>query len=176
MDNEKHEPFFDTDSNQASGLSPSAIEVKNIVTIQCPRNASPEQQQYSGCWGIVHRLYSQSAFIGVGGEVVEYLFTNINLVEHPTPILTEVCDHITSLWQAPNLPASVLHLLGTFYQRRLDFSQEDLNVLTAIETCVRQSLARDLTEEKEDDHTNIQNKIKAAGVDNQIASIITPTE
>jgi hypothetical protein len=87
-----------------------------------------------------------------------------------------MCDRITSLWQVPNLPASVRHLLTTFYQQRLDFSQEDLNVLAAIYSCVKPSLAIDLTEEKEDDHTSTQNKIKAAGVDNQIASIITSTE
>ncbi len=124
------------DSKQRA-LSSSAYEVRNIVIIKCPRNASAEQQQYSGCWGIIQRLYEQSAFISVGGAVVEYLFTDINMVENPSPILIEVCDLITSLWQVPNLPASVRHLLATFYQRRLDFSQEDLDVLAAISSCIK---------------------------------------
>lgn len=171
-----NEENFNNDSNFPSSLSSSAYEVTNIVTIQCGNNANPEQQQYSGCWGIIQRLYEQSAFISVGGEVVEYLFTDINKVENPSPVLIEVCDRITTLWQVPNLPASVRHLLATFYQRRLDFSQSDLDVLAAIETCVRPSSATYLAEEKEDDHTNTQNKIKAAGIDHQIASIITPTE
>lgn len=131
-----NEQNFNTDFNHASSLSSSGYQVKNIVTIQCTNNPSPEQQ-YSGCWGIIHRLFEQSAFISVGGVVVEYLFTDINLVENPSPILIEVCDRITSLWQVPNLPASVRHLLATFYQRRLDFSQEDLNVLAAISSCLR---------------------------------------
>ena len=121
-------------------------------------------------------LFEQSAFINVGGAVVEYFLSDINSVENPSPNLILVCDRIKNLWQIPNLPASVRHLLTTFYQRRLDFSQSDLNVLAAISTCVRPSLATDLTEEEECLETNSQNKIKAAGVHNQIASIISPTE
>ncbi len=112
----------------------------------------------------------------MGGEVVEYLFTDINQIENPSPLLSQVCDRITSLWQVPNLPASVQHLLATFYQRRLDFSQSDLNVLAAIETCVRPGFTTHLASQEGDNQTNVQNNMKGAGVDNQITSIIFPTE
>ncbi len=64
---------------------------------------------------------------------MEYLLTDINLLENPAPTLMEVSDRTANLWQTPELPASVRHLLATFYQRRLDFSQSDKDVLAAIE-------------------------------------------
>jgi hypothetical protein len=66
--------------------------------------------------------------------------------------------------------------LGTFYQRQLNFSPEYLNVLAAISTCVRPDLTTHLDSKKGDHQINTQNKIKAAGVDNQIASIISAIE
>lgn len=159
MEPERHEQKEDTDSNFRA-LSSSAIEVRNIVTIQCGNNASPEQQQYSGCWGIVHQLYEQSAFISVGGELVEYPSANINLVQNPSPLLILMCDRIMSLWQVPNLPASVRHLLATFYQRRLDFSPEDLAFLAAIESFVIPSFTTNAVSEKGDNQTNTQKKLK----------------
>jgi hypothetical protein len=112
--------------------------VNNLITIQCSDSATPFQRKYKSCWGIINRLLESTAIVAVGGELVEYPFTDLHLVENPSQVLSEVCDRIQTLWQAPNLPASVRHLLGTFYQRRLDFSQEDLDVLQAIETCVNQ--------------------------------------
>ena len=41
-------------------------------------------------------------------------------------------DRVTRLWSVPNLPKSAQHLLRTFYQRELVFSQGDLDVLQAI--------------------------------------------
>jgi hypothetical protein len=70
----------------------------------------------------------------------------------------------------------VRHLLTTFYQRRLDFSQSDKDVLTAIESYVRPSLATDLASKKEDAQTKSQNNFLESGVDNPIPCIISPTE
>ena len=110
------------------------------------------------------------------GEIVEYFLTDLNLLENPTPTFIEVSDRTASLWQTPNLPASVRHLLTTFYQRRLDFSQSDKDVLTAIESYVRRGLATDLASKKEDAQTKLQNNLLESGVDNQIPCIISATE
>ena len=173
---EKPEQNLDPRSKDAYDLTSSAIEVGNIVAIQCSNNVCEKKQQYSGCWGIVQSLYEQTAYISVGGEIVEYLLTDINPVENPTFTFIEVSDRTASLWQTPNLPASVRHLLTTFYQRRLDFSQSDKDVLTAIESYVRRGLATDLASKKEDAQTKSQNNFLESGVDNQIPCIISPTE
>ena len=57
-------------------------------------------------------------------------------IENPSQILREVCARVARLWQVPNLPQSVRYLLETFYQRRLDFSEEDLGILAVIENCL----------------------------------------
>ncbi len=164
------------ESNQASSFADSAIEVNNLITIQCSDSATSSQRKYKGCWGIIDRVLESTAIVAVGGEFVEYPLSDLHLVENPTQVLTQVCDRVTRLWQTPNLPASVQHLVATFYQRRLDFSQSDLDVLAAIESCVTPSSPTNLVSEKEYSKTNNQNKIKAAGVDNQIARIIFANE
>lgn len=163
-------------SKDAYDLASSTIEVGNIVTIQCTNNAAEKKQQYSGCWGVVHSLYEQTAYISVGGEIVEYLLTDINPVENSTPTFIEVSDRTASLWQTPNLPASVRHLLTTFYQRRLDFSQSDKDVLAAIESYVRRNLTANFASKKEDAQIKLQNNFLESGVDNQIPCIISATE
>jgi polyhydroxyalkanoate synthesis regulator phasin len=164
------------ESNQASSFADSTIEVNNLITIQCSDSATSSQRKYKGCWGIIDRVLESTAIVAVGGELVEYPLSDLHLVENPTQVLTQVCDRVTRLWQTPNLPASVQHLVATFYQRRLDFSQSDLDVLAAIESCVTPSSPTNLVSEKEYSKTNNQNKIKAAGVDNQIARIIFANE
>lgn len=176
MELDKPGQNFECGSKDASSLASSAIKVRNLVTIQCTNNASEKQQQYSGCWGIVQSLYEQSAKICVCGETMEYFLTDINPVENPTPTMMEVSYRTANLWQTPDLPASVRHLLTTFYQRKLDFSQSDLNVLAAIESYVRPSLATDLASKKEDAQIKLQNNLLKSGVDNQIPCIIFPTE
>lgn len=173
---EKPEQNLEPRSKGAYGLTFSAIEVGNIVTIQCTNNAGEKQQQYSGCWGIVQSLYEQSANICVCGEIVEYLLTDISLLQNPTPTFIEVSYRTASLWQTPNLPASVRHLLTTFYQRRLDFSQSDKDVLAAIESYVRRSLTADFASKKEAAQIKLQNNFSESGVDNQIPCIISATE
>ena len=143
MELEKPEQNLEPRSKDAYDLTSSAIEVGNIITIQCTNNAGEKKQQYSGCWGIVQSLYEQSANICVGGEIVEYFLTAINLLENSTPTFMEVSYRTANLWQTPDLPASVRHLLTTFYQRQLDFSQSDKDVLAAIESYVRPSLSTD---------------------------------
>ena len=167
---------FECGSKNASSLTSSAIKVTNLVTIQCNNNASEKQQQYSGCWGIVQSLYEQSAKICVCGEIVEYFLTDINPVENPTPTMMEVSYRTANLWQTPDLPASVRHLLTTFYQRQLDFSQSDKDVLAAIESYVRRSFTTDFASKKEDAQIKLQNNLLESGVDNQIPCIISATE
>lgn len=175
----KNKQDINSNFKQASSIASSAIEVSNIVTIQCTTSAYPSQRQCCDCWRIVSRVLECTAIVAASEKLVEYPFTNLHPVENPILVLTkvcdEVCDRITHLWQAANLPASVQHLLATFYQR-LDFSQENLNVLSAIESCVTQSSATHLDNEKGGFQTNTQNNLKAAGVDNQIARIIFATE
>jgi hypothetical protein len=133
-------------------------------------------QHYSGCWGIVESLHEQRAYINVCGEVVEYFLTDINLLENPTPTIMEVSYRTANLWQTPDLPASVRHLLTTFYQRQLDFSQSDKDVLAAIESYVRPSFTTGFASKKEDAQIKLQNNFLESGVDNPIPCIISPTE
>lgn len=112
-------------------------EIGQLVLIQCEDSAVGEQcRQYSSCWGIVHDVYESTAVVAVGGEMVRYLFSDLEPIENPSQILKQVCVRVASLWQVPNLPQSVQHLLETFYQKRLDFSPEDLSILATIETCL----------------------------------------
>jgi ribosomal protein L21E len=114
-----------------------SYEVGQLVLIQCEDSAAGEQcRRYSGCWGIVHDVYESTAVVAVGGEMVKYLLCDLQPIENSSTVLREVCARVARLWQVPNLPQSAQHLLETFYQRRLDFSQSDLNVLVAIESCL----------------------------------------
>jgi hypothetical protein len=87
----------------------------------------------------VHHVFESAAVVAVGGEMVKYLFTDLQLIENPSAVLREVCARVTSLWQVAGLPPSVKCLLEVFYQRRLDFEQGDLVVLEAIENYFSQT-------------------------------------
>jgi ribosomal protein L21E len=124
--------------NQPLQTSPAyTYEIDQLVLIQCEDSATGEQcLRYSGCWGIVHDVFESAAVVAVGGEMVRYLLCDLQPIENPSLVSREVCDRVTSLWQVPNPPQSVQCLLEMFYQRRLDFSQSDLGVLAAIESCL----------------------------------------
>ena len=130
---------LDTHSSQPfAQTSPSYnYEVGQLVVIQCEDSAAQQRyRQYSGCWGIVHDVFESAAVVAVGGEMVRYLFSDLQLIENPNPLLKGVCDCVMNLWQVADLPQSVQYLLETFYQRRLDFSQKDLSILEAIRCCI----------------------------------------
>lgn len=130
----KPERNVSADSHQTLFTTSAPYQVDEIVIIQCCANsATPEQLHYSGCWGVVHHLLEATAIVAVAGNLVESSFEDLYRIPNPSPTLLQVCDRIALLWQVQNLPLSVQHLLETFYQRQLDFSQEDLDVLTAIE-------------------------------------------
>lgn len=84
----------------------------------------------------MHHVYESAAVVAVGGEMVKYLLCDLQPIENPSPVLREVCDRVAHLWRVPNLPPSVQCLLEVFYQRRLEFEQEDLGILAAIESCL----------------------------------------
>ena len=176
MELEKPEQNLKRASKDVSSVTSSAIKVRNIITTQSINYTGEKQQQYKGCWGIVESLHEQRAYINVCGEVVEYFLTDINLLENPTPTIMEVNYRTANLWQTPDLPASVRHLLTTFYQRQLDFSQSDKDVLAAIESYVRPSFTTDYASKKEDAQIKLQNNLLESGVDNPIPCIISPTE
>jgi ribosomal protein L21E len=130
---------FDTQSNQPFvQTSPThTYEVGQLVLIQCEDSAALERRwRYSGCWGIVHHVFESAAVVAVGGEMVRYLLCDLQPIESPSSVLKEVCECVARLWQVPNLPQSVQHLLETFYQRKLDFSPSDLGIIAAIESCL----------------------------------------
>jgi ribosomal protein L21E len=129
-DTQPNQPFVQT--------SPAhTYEVGQLLLIQCEDSAAGEQcRRYSGCWGVVHQVFESAAVVAVGGEMVRYLFCDLQPIENPSAALREVCARVARLWQVQNLPQVVRHLLETFYQRRLEFCQIDLNVLEAIECCI----------------------------------------
>ena len=122
----------DTGVNSLVQCNPTT-EINKVAMIHCTDSSTHQQSNYSGCWGIVQNLLQSSAIVAIQGQLVEYPFQDLNMVENLSPVVGEVCDLVTILWQFPDLPASVKHLLATFYQQRLDFSQGDLNVLKAIQ-------------------------------------------
>jgi ribosomal protein L21E len=128
----------DTQVNQPLQTSPThTYGIGQLVLIQCEDSAAQEQcRHYSGCWGIVHDVYESTVVVAVGGEMVRYLLCDLQPIENPSPKLREVCARVARLWEVANLPQSAQHLLETFYQKRLDFSQKDLEVLEAIGCCV----------------------------------------
>lgn len=85
----------------------------------------------------LHHVFESALVVAVGGEMVRYLFCDLQPIENPSPVLREVCARVARLWQVPNLPQSVQCLLEMFYHKKLDFSQKDLEVLEAIGCCVR---------------------------------------
>ncbi len=130
---------FDTQCNQPSvqTFPTYSYEVGQLVLLQCEDSTAQQgYRQYSCFWGIVHDVFESTAVVAVGGEMTKYLLCDLQPIENPSPVLREVCDHVARLWQVPNLPQSAQHLLETFYQRRLDFSLEDLGILAAIESCL----------------------------------------
>lgn len=126
-------------SKQPKQSSPTySYEVGQLVLIQCDDSTAQQGcRQYCGCWGIVHDVFESAAVVAVGGEMVRYLLCDLQPIENPSPVLREVYDRVACLWQVPNLPQSVQCLLEMFYHKKLDFSQKDLDVLEAIECCVR---------------------------------------
>ncbi len=115
--------------------SPSSYEIGQLVAIHCEDSAASDRcRRYSGCWAVVQHVYETAVVVAVGGEVVRYLPSDLQPVENPSPVLREVCDRVTSLWQVKNKPPLLQHLLETFYQKQLDFGQVDLLVLEAIES------------------------------------------
>ena len=176
MELEKPEQNLKRASKDVFSLTSSAIKVRNIITTQSINNTGEKQQQYSGCWGIVESLHEQRAYINVCGEVVEYFLTDINPIKNPTPTLMEVSYRTAALWQTLDLTASVRHLLTTFYQCRVDFSQSDKDVLAAVESYARWGLTTDLASKKEDAQTKLQENFLESGFDNQIPCIISPTK
>ena len=121
--------------------APIPYRVGEIVLIKCDprfgaalryRSATPEQRQHSGCWGIVREVLEVTASVAVSGELVHYPPQDLDWVDAPDDSLKDVCDRVTRLWSVPDLPAAAQHLLRTFYQQKLVFSQGDLDVLQAI--------------------------------------------
>lgn len=152
-----------TDPNQAS--SPTSIPAANshqIITIRANDRAIPQQEQYFGCWGMVSQVLEGATTVAVGGESVEYASQDLEYVIDPSPSLMEVSDRVTNLWKIPNLPALVRHLLVTFYQRKLHFSQEGLEVLTIIENFCHTRLSQEYS------LTAMQNQIDDSGIYDQI--------
>jgi hypothetical protein len=136
-------------------------QVDELVMIQCCNNsATSEQLNYSGCWGVVHHILEATIAVAVAGNLLEYTFKDLCPIPNPTTTLLEVRDRTAPLWQIPNLPKSLQHLLETFYQRQLDFSQEDLDVLTAIEKLCKTSLKAFLDFENDGLSNKYQNNLE----------------
>lgn len=158
---EKNQESGINDPNGAS-ISISAPDSHQIITIRANDRAIPQQEQYFGCWGIVSQVLEGATTVAVGGESVEYASQDLEYVIDPSPSLMEVSDRVTNLWKIPNLPALVRHLLVTFYQRKLHFSQEGLEVLTIIENFCQTTLSQEYS------LATMQNQIKDSGIYNQI--------
>ncbi len=122
----------DTQSKQPLQTSPSSYEVGQLVVIHCEDGMAGQRcRRYSGCWAIIEHVYESAVVVAVGGEVVRYLPSDLQLVENASLVLRQVCDLVVNLWRVPNLPSSVRYLLE-FYQRRLDFDPGDLVVLETL--------------------------------------------
>ncbi len=68
-------------------------EFGQLVLIQCEDSAAGQQcRRYSGCWAIVHHVYGTAQVVAVGGEMVRYLFCDLQPIEHVSPVLKQVCD------------------------------------------------------------------------------------
>jgi hypothetical protein len=126
--------------NQPLQTSPHSYEIGQLVLIQCEESTASERcRRYSSCWAIVQHVYESAAVVAVGGDMVRYLFSDLQLIENASPVLPEVCERVMCLWQVKNKPPLLQHLLETFYQRRLEFEQVDLLVLEAIENYFSQT-------------------------------------
>lgn len=95
---------------------------------------TPQQREHTDCWGVVSYFLESSALVTVGNDKVEYPSGDLECITAPSSSLIEVCDRVTNLWRVPDLPPFVQHILRTFYQRKLDFSQETLDFLEVIES------------------------------------------
>lgn len=80
--------------------------------------------------GVVHYIYESAVVVAVGGEMLRYLPCDLQPIKNVSSVLRGVCDRVMSLWKVLELPASVQCLLEVFYQRRLEFEQGDLGIVS----------------------------------------------
>lgn len=102
-----------------------------IAIVHSDLIGTSEHSQFNGYWGIVRHVLNSTVMLAINGELIEYYFYELHLLEDFSPSLKEVCELITRLWEVPNLPLSTQIFLKHL-QQQLYFSQEDLYVLQVL--------------------------------------------
>lgn len=168
------QPEDNTATNSGAGQNSIATRhLKNyqIATIRDSDQFTPQQQEHAGCWGVVSHFLESSALVVVAGQTVEYFFEELEYITAPSPTLKEVCDRVTDLWQVPALPAFVQDFLKTYYQRRLDFAQENLDTLKLIESLLESLDWQRLSQQYHP--IGMQKHVEKSSACNQIPDIIS---
>lgn len=104
----------------------------DLVLIDCPASAEKEYKQWNGCWGKVKSVgRSGSLEVMIGGNTVRFKASDLDMIDNPMPILKEIAEHLNQLLSRADLDELDRQTL-TFYHRRLNFTDRQLQVLTGL--------------------------------------------
>lgn len=116
------------DSN-AQGSAKSFYKSGDLVLIDCPTSAGKEYRQWNGCWGLVKSVgRSGSVEVVIGAKTVRFKASDLDMIDNPMPILKEIAEHLNQLLSRSDIDELDRQTL-TFYQRRLVFTDRQLQVL-----------------------------------------------
>ena len=116
----------------AQGEAKSFYKRGDLVLIGCPTSAEIEYRQWNGCWGIVKRVgRSGSVEVVIGAKTVRFKASDLDMIDNPMPILKEIAEHLNQLLSRDDLDELDRQTL-TFYQRRLVFTDRQLEVLADV--------------------------------------------
>lgn len=116
-------------SASAQGEAKSFFRVGDLVFIDCPASAEIEYKQLNGYWGRVKSVgRSASVEVVIGAKTLRFKASDLDMIDNPMPILKEIAEHLNQLLSLDDLDELDRQTL-TFYQRRLTFTNRQLEVL-----------------------------------------------
>ena len=99
------------------------------VMVDCPKSAGPEQSKHNGRWG---RILDVGALGGVkvdvANEVVDYMASDLQILENPTPTFVQVAEKVVLLLKRDDLDEFERRFL-TLYLQRQTFTERQIEML-----------------------------------------------
>jgi hypothetical protein len=100
------------------------------VVVDCPKSAGSEQSKHNGRWGRILDVGALgSVKVDVGNEVVQYMASDIQILDNPTPTFVQVAEKVVLLLKRSDLDEFERRLL-TLYLQRQTFTQRQMEMLT----------------------------------------------
>lgn len=100
------------------------------VMVDCPKSALVQQSKHNGKWGRILNVGTLgSVKVDVGNEVVQYMASDIQILDNPTPTFVQVAEKVVLLLKRDDLDEFERRLL-TLYLQRQAFTQRQMEMLT----------------------------------------------